>query len=78
MFLTSMEDISNIRTVAQNDYDLQEIKDGVYVISADGYNVMFLTTGEGVIVVDAPPSIGDRIFKRLYQGHRRTHKISYL
>ena len=65
MFLTSMEDISNIRTVAQNDYDLQEIKDGVYVISVGGYNVMFLTTGVGVIVVDAPPSIGDRILKAI-------------
>ena len=54
MFLTSMEDISNIRTVAQNDYDLQEIKDGVYVISVNGYNVMFLATGVGVIVIDAP------------------------
>ena len=65
MFLISMGDISNIRSVAQNDYDLQEIKDGVYVISAGGYNVMFLTTGEGVIVVDAPPSIGDRILKAI-------------
>src|ERR671916_460697 len=44
------------------DYDLQEIKNGVYMISADGYNSMFLVTGEGVVVVDAPPGIGDKIF----------------
>ena len=44
------------------DYDLQEIKNGVYMMSADGYNSMFLVTGEGVVVVDAPPGIGDKIF----------------
>ena len=65
VFLISMADVNNIQTVAQKEYDLQKIKDGVYVISANGYNVMFLTTGEGVIVVDAPPNIGDRIFKAI-------------
>ena len=44
------------------DYDLQEIKNGVYMMSADGYNSMFLVTGEGAVVVDAPPGIGDKIF----------------
>lgn len=43
-------------------YELQEIKDGVYVVSAGGYNSMFLVTGEGVVVFDAPPGIGDMIF----------------
>jgi glyoxylase-like metal-dependent hydrolase (beta-lactamase superfamily II) len=43
-------------------YDLQEIKNGVYMMSADGYNSMFLVTGKGVVVVDAPPGIGDKIF----------------
>lgn len=66
IFLVSIVDISNIQTVAgQNEYDLQEVKDGIYVLSAGGYNVMFLTTGEGIIVVDAPPSIGDTIFKAI-------------
>jgi glyoxylase-like metal-dependent hydrolase (beta-lactamase superfamily II) len=65
IFLISMADTNNIQTAAQKDYVLQEIKDGVYVISASGYNVMFLTTGEGVIVVDAPPTMGDRIFKAI-------------
>jgi glyoxylase-like metal-dependent hydrolase (beta-lactamase superfamily II) len=44
------------------DYALEEIKDGVYVVSAGGYNSMFMATGEGVVVVDAPPAIGDKIF----------------
>jgi glyoxylase-like metal-dependent hydrolase (beta-lactamase superfamily II) len=44
------------------DYELQEIKPGVYVVSAGGSNSMFLVTQEGVVVVDAPPAIGDKIF----------------
>jgi glyoxylase-like metal-dependent hydrolase (beta-lactamase superfamily II) len=44
------------------DYELQEIKPGVYVVSAGGTNSMFLVTQEGVVVVDAPPAIGDKIF----------------
>ncbi|HEY7110124.1 MAG TPA: MBL fold metallo-hydrolase [Nitrososphaeraceae archaeon] len=57
--------LGNNEAVAQRDYDLQEIKDGIYVLSADGYNVMYMPTGEGVIVIDAPPSIGDKIFRAI-------------
>lgn len=44
------------------DYTTQEVKPGVYVVSSGGTNSMFLVTQEGVVVVDAPPSIGDKIF----------------
>ena len=44
------------------DYELLEIKPSVYVVSAGGSNSMFLVTQEGVVVVDAPPAIGDKIF----------------
>ncbi|MBI3775172.1 MAG: MBL fold metallo-hydrolase [Gammaproteobacteria bacterium] len=43
-------------------YFVEEIKDGVYWITEGGYQMMFLTTGQGVIVVDAPPTIGSNIF----------------
>jgi glyoxylase-like metal-dependent hydrolase (beta-lactamase superfamily II) len=52
----------NLAYAKGTGYDLQEIKDGVYMMSAGGYNSMFLVTGEGVVVVDAPPQIGDKIF----------------
>ena len=39
-------------------YIVEEIRDGLYWVTDGAYNTMFLTTGEGVIVVDAPPSIG--------------------
>ncbi|MDQ4072797.1 MAG: MBL fold metallo-hydrolase [Thermoproteota archaeon] len=44
------------------DYEMQQIKPGVYVVSSGGSNSMFLVTQEGVVVVDAPPAIGDKIF----------------
>ena len=49
----------------QNDPELgvhvAEISDGVYWLTEGVYQIMFVTTGEGVIVVDAPPTIGPNI-----------------
>ncbi len=42
-------------------YLVEEIRDGVYWVTEGAYQVMFVTTGEGVIVVDAPPSIGEYV-----------------
>ena len=47
----------------EKGYLVEEISDGLYWISDGSYNMIFLTTGEGVIVVDAPPPIGENIFK---------------
>ena len=52
----------------EKDYDLKEVKDDVYVVSSNGYNVMFLVTGEGVVVIDAPPAIGDNILKAISEA----------
>jgi len=40
-------------------YLVEEIKDGLYWVTDGAYQAMFLTTGQGVIAVDAPPSIGE-------------------
>jgi hypothetical protein len=64
-FLISFGNINNILATSGTDgkdYDLKKVKDDIYVVSSNGYNVMFLVTGEGVIVIDAPPGIGDKIF----------------
>jgi hypothetical protein len=37
-------------------YVVEEVKDGLYWVTEGAYTAMFLTTGKGVIVVDAPPS----------------------
>ena len=39
-------------------YIVEEISDGLYWVTDGAYNTIFLTTGQGVIAVDAPPSIG--------------------
>jgi glyoxylase-like metal-dependent hydrolase (beta-lactamase superfamily II) len=56
----------------EKDYDLKEVKDDVYVVSSNGYNAMFLVTGEGIIVIDAPPGIGDKIFKAISEVTNET------
>jgi glyoxylase-like metal-dependent hydrolase (beta-lactamase superfamily II) len=65
-FLISKGNLTNIYVSAAvdgKDYDLKEVKDDAYVVFANGYNVMFLVTGEGVVVIDATPGIGDKTFK---------------
>jgi len=42
-------------------YIVEDLGDGLYWVTEGVYQVIFLTTGEGVIVVDAPPSMGDKI-----------------
>lgn len=42
-------------------YHVAEIGDGLYWVADGTYLTMFLVTGEGVIAVDAPPSMGENI-----------------
>ena len=46
-------------------YLVEEIDDGLYWITEGAYQAMFLATGQGVIVVDAPPSIGENYLKAI-------------
>jgi glyoxylase-like metal-dependent hydrolase (beta-lactamase superfamily II) len=46
-------------------YFVEELTDGVYWVTEGIYQVMFVTTGAGVIVVDAPPSIGQNILNAI-------------
>ena len=46
-------------------YLVEEISDGLYWVTEGMYQVMFLTTGKGVIVVDAPPSMGESVLKAI-------------
>src|SRR4026209_1763952 len=58
---TNQNNIIRAQTINEKGYELQEIGGGAYVVSSTGYNSMFLVTGDGVIVIDAPPSLGDKI-----------------
>ncbi len=42
-------------------YLVEEISGGLYWVTDGLYQVIFLTTGEGVILVDAPPSMGPNL-----------------
>ena len=46
-------------------YHVEELGEGLYWLTEGAYTMMFLTTGKGVIVVDAPPTIGDKILKAI-------------
>ena len=46
-------------------YFVDEIADGVYWLIGGGYQVMFLTTGEGVIVTDAPQPLGEKYLEAI-------------
>lgn len=45
---------------AGKGYGVKEIKDGLYWVTDGAYNTMFLVTRDGVIAVDALPTIGER------------------
>lgn len=49
----------------EKGYLVEEISDGLYWVTEGSYQIMFLTTGEGVIVVDAPPTIGENILNAI-------------
>ena len=49
----------------QKGYFVTEISDGLYWLMDGTYQAMFLTTGEGVIVVDAPTSLGEKYLQAI-------------
>jgi len=42
-------------------YLVKEIKPDVYIITDGAYHSMFVTTGQGVILFDPPPSLAQHI-----------------
>ena len=49
----------------QKGFLVEEIGDGLYWATEGAYQVMFLVTGQGVIVCDAPASIGGNILNAI-------------
>ena len=46
-------------------YFAEEVRDGLYWVTEGMYQCAFMVTGQGVIAIDAPPSIGDRVTKAI-------------
>ena len=69
----------------EKGYFVDEIADDVYWLVSSGYQTMFLTTGEGVVAIDAPQPIGEKyidaisevtnepITHMIYSHHHQDH-----
>lgn len=51
--------------VPASGYILREIADGIFWLGDGSYQTMFVVTGEGVIAVDAPPTLGHNILRAI-------------
>jgi glyoxylase-like metal-dependent hydrolase (beta-lactamase superfamily II) len=51
-------------------YLVKELKPEVYLITDGGYQSLFVTTGKGVILLDAPASYGDKIVQAVAEVTR--------
>jgi glyoxylase-like metal-dependent hydrolase (beta-lactamase superfamily II) len=51
--------------IPSKGYLVEEIRDGLFWVTDGAYNTMFLVTDEGVIAVDAPPTIGKNYLKAI-------------
>lgn len=70
---------------SEKNYFVDEIADGVYWLVSSGYQTMFVVTGEGVVVIDAPQPIGEKyldavsevttepITHMIYSHHHQDH-----
>ncbi|MFD9220764.1 MBL fold metallo-hydrolase [Streptomyces sp. NPDC060064] len=51
--------------IPEKGYLVEEIRDRLYWLTDGTYQMIFLVTGAGVIVVDAPPTIGHNILRAI-------------
>jgi glyoxylase-like metal-dependent hydrolase (beta-lactamase superfamily II) len=49
-------------------YLVKQLKPDVYLITDGGYQSLFVTSGTGVILLDAPPSFGDKIVRAVAEA----------
>ena len=50
---------------SEKGYLVQEIGNQLYSVSDGSYNAMFMVTDQGVIAIDAPPTLGNKYFKAI-------------
>jgi Alkyl sulfatase and related hydrolases len=64
-----LPDVAKGLTVPQDKgYALEKIGDGLYFVTDGFYTTMFMTTGKGVIVVDAPPTLGEKMLQAVREA----------
>ncbi|MGH9997335.1 MAG: MBL fold metallo-hydrolase, partial [Nitrososphaeraceae archaeon] len=52
-------------TIPSKGYLVEEIRDDLFWVTDGAYNTLFLVTDEGVVTVDAPPTIGKNYLKAI-------------
>jgi glyoxylase-like metal-dependent hydrolase (beta-lactamase superfamily II) len=55
---------------AKQGYVVKQLKPDVYLITDGGYQSVFVTTGQGVILIDAPPSFAKKIVQAVSETTR--------
>ncbi len=60
IFESALEHTIDPVVIGDKGYFVTEIADNVYWLVGSGYQTMFVTTGQGVVVVDAPQPIGEK------------------
>ena len=63
--LTQIPESARGPAIPEKGYLVEEIRDDLYWVTDGTYNTMFLVTDEGVVAVDAPPSIGQNYLKAI-------------
>lgn len=64
-------------TIPAKGYHVAPIREGVYWVTDGIYNAMFLVYETGVVAVDAPPTIGDKMLKAIREVTKKpiTHLV---
>ena len=78
LFFSTMDyTVTGSKIDPDKGYSVIEIGDGLYWLTDGMYQVMFLTTGEGVILVDAPMGMGTKIQQAISEvtSEKVTHFI---
>lgn len=57
--------VGNGPAIPRKGYVVEEIRGGLYWVSDGAYDTMFLVTRDGVIAVDAPPTLGANYLKAI-------------
>ena len=62
----ALPDVAKGMAIPQDKgYAVEKLGDGLYFVTDGFYTTMFMTTGTGVVVVDAPPTLGDKMLKAI-------------
>ena len=63
--MTQIPESARGPAIPETGYLVEEIRDNLYWVTDGSYNTMFLVTDEGVVAIDAPPSIGQNYLKAI-------------